>query len=757
MFTMKQTLKKVLVLLLCFLCMTSSLSAFAVTKEDDVASLLSAMSIISGYPDGELHLEKTVTRAEFCKIAIMASSYKNQVASGISVSPFSDVSYKHWAAPYIKLSLANGLVKGYPDSTFRPENTVLYEEAVTIFLGLLGYTATDFGYSWPYGQLGLADNIGLTEEVGATVGTPLTRREVMLLCYNLLTCHLKGGNNDYLESINYKLIEDVVLIATAKEDSSVPGGKVATSSGTYKIDKAFSSSHLGKTGNVILKNGDTLVSFIPYEQAGEEHVVYSLLSDAILVYDNGSVRQISVSDQTVCYKGTQKTTYNAVKSTLSMGDSVYVKRDANGNTEYISVREGNTVGPVVVKNALWYQELSIGQNVTVMRNGTKCTLDDVKVNDVAYFSPALNMVMVYTKKVTGIYEAASPNKDQPETVTISGVNYSLETAEAFNAFSSNGSYRYGDTVTVLLGKDGAIAGIAGNTSATSSMVGYFQSAGVKEYISQSGETYTNFYATVIAADGTPYTYATRRDYSGSDYLNQVVRVSITDGLGTVGLYQQDGISGTVNAAEKRLDRKYFADSVNILDVVLNDSAKTGAYTSVFLQRLDGVNLSASSVLYYDYDEDGKISDLILKDVTGDCWAYGVVTKAQSTNQGMSARGQYSYDIAGASGSISTSGMTYNVGSGQGAMFLTAGGRPDTIKGLTLLSGKVTSVSGGVLKTSGGEEYLISDKVVVYKKVSGDYTTIPLSELESGSYNISAYFDKLESQGGRVRVLIAVAN
>ena len=167
------------------------LSVSAVAGEQEIANLLASMSIMNGYPDGELRLEQSVTRAEFSKIAIAASPYKNQVASSLSISPFGDVSYKHWAAPYVKLAVSNSLVTGYPDSTFRPDQTVLLEEAVTVMLKLLGYTNDDFGYSWPYGQLGLAENIGLLDDMSATVGTPMSRRDVMLLTYNLLTCSPK--------------------------------------------------------------------------------------------------------------------------------------------------------------------------------------------------------------------------------------------------------------------------------------------------------------------------------------------------------------------------------------------------------------------------------------------------------------------------------------------------------------------------------------------------------------------------------------
>ena len=72
------------------------------------------------------------------------------------------MTYRHWAAPYVRVGVTNGIISGYPDATFRPEDTVLYEEAVTMMLRVLGYTNADFGVSWPSGQIGLADNLDMT-------------------------------------------------------------------------------------------------------------------------------------------------------------------------------------------------------------------------------------------------------------------------------------------------------------------------------------------------------------------------------------------------------------------------------------------------------------------------------------------------------------------------------------------------------------------------------------------------------------------
>ncbi len=730
-------------------------SVFAETSsEEEIAQLLSKLSIMNGYPDGELRLEQPVTRAEFSKVAIAASPYRNQVASGVSVSPFSDVKYTHWAAPYVKLAVAGGLVQGYPDSTFRPDKTVLMEEAVTICLRLLGYSDSDFGYSWPYGQVGLAQNIGLLEGISAQTGSNMLRKDVMLLAYNLLTCSPKGSTIDYLEAIDYKLVEDVILVATNEEDSSVLPGKVATSVGSYKIDDSFSHQHLGMRGDVVLKNGDTLVCFIPYSQSKEEYVIYSKLDSAVIAYQNGSMVQLDIGDSTTTYAGAKTTNFGAVKADLAMGDLISVKRDSRNNVEYVTVREGNVTGPVIVKNSAWHQELSVGTDITVLRDGVKCSSEDIKPYDVVYYSPELNMVLAYSKKVTGIYESATPNKDQLTAVTISGVTYKVESVEAFHALSSGGAYNYGDTVTVLLGKSGDIAGVAGPTAMESSLVGFFQSAGVKEYTTQSGDVYSNFFITIVDVEGNSFEYAAKRDYSDSVLLNQVVHVSLSGGEATVGAQKPLTLYGTVNAAARTVGSYRFAESVSILDVVPGDGTHNGGYASVFLQRLDGMTLNSSNVIYYKTNRAGEIEELILHDATGECYQYGIVTKAVNNNGGTRVSGSYTYDMAGKVGTLTTSGTVYNVSTGQVVQMLASGGKVQNLKAILKLSAPIKEVTNGALISTTGTVYTLSDRVVIYKKTSFDYTTIPLSELQTNDYYITAYYDKNIDRGGRIRVIVA---
>ena len=132
--------------LILILCVMFSLCSFTVNAQtDDYSkySILKELEIMVGDANGEMRWNDTVTRAEFTKVATMISSYRKSIALNQKTSPFSDVPYKHWAVGYIRAGVDNGIINGYPDSTFKPEKEVLYEEALTILLKILGYTDAD--------------------------------------------------------------------------------------------------------------------------------------------------------------------------------------------------------------------------------------------------------------------------------------------------------------------------------------------------------------------------------------------------------------------------------------------------------------------------------------------------------------------------------------------------------------------------------------------------------------------------------------
>ncbi|MBI5414935.1 S-layer homology domain-containing protein, partial [Candidatus Peregrinibacteria bacterium] len=92
---------------------------------------LECKGIVKGKKNGTFAPDTPITRSELTKIALLMGGYK---ANGDIFPPFDDIPSRHWAIPYISEAMRRKIVKGYEDGTFRPDANVTRAEAVKILL-----------------------------------------------------------------------------------------------------------------------------------------------------------------------------------------------------------------------------------------------------------------------------------------------------------------------------------------------------------------------------------------------------------------------------------------------------------------------------------------------------------------------------------------------------------------------------------------------------------------------------------------------
>lgn len=95
---------------------------------------LQKIHIISGYSDGTFKPMNPINRAEFLKIVIEAAYPKSALDAVHTDNSFSDVAQDSWYAKYVSIAVKDEIVSGYPDHTFKPENTINLSEAVKIIV-----------------------------------------------------------------------------------------------------------------------------------------------------------------------------------------------------------------------------------------------------------------------------------------------------------------------------------------------------------------------------------------------------------------------------------------------------------------------------------------------------------------------------------------------------------------------------------------------------------------------------------------------
>ena len=182
-------LKKVIALV-CVFALALSTVAFGATYTDvaedsayyEAVETLNKLEIVTGYEDGTYKPEDGVTRAEMAALIARIQGY-GETAKGAANTAFSDVPASHWASGYIANASGLGIINGYGDGTFGPEDPVLFEQAVKMIMATLGYTPyAEKNGGYPTGYLAAANRYDVSFNVAnAAVGTKANRGTVAQL------------------------------------------------------------------------------------------------------------------------------------------------------------------------------------------------------------------------------------------------------------------------------------------------------------------------------------------------------------------------------------------------------------------------------------------------------------------------------------------------------------------------------------------------------------------------------------------------
>lgn len=106
--------------------------------------------VVKGYDDGTYKPDNTINRAEFTKILVEAQ-FDETTIEACTTSAFSDVPLNTWFTNYICVAEQNEIVAGYPDGTYRPDQMVSFAEAAKIIVNAMKYSVgTDTVWYKPF-------------------------------------------------------------------------------------------------------------------------------------------------------------------------------------------------------------------------------------------------------------------------------------------------------------------------------------------------------------------------------------------------------------------------------------------------------------------------------------------------------------------------------------------------------------------------------------------------------------------------------
>ena len=341
-----RTLKKALCVVLCLvmmagLCVIGTSAAFTDADKinyKEAVDVLSGIGVINGMGDGTFAPQGTLTRAQACKIIVYL--LKEEDLKG--TCNFADCK-GHWAANEIAICEAKGIVAGYGNGNFGPDDPLTGAAFAKMLLCALGYNAVSEGMtgdSWELGVATLVKKVKLAEGIKGFDGTaPITREEACQLAFNAL----------FIEEVGY-----------ANGGTTITAGDVTITTG------ASAAQGLGEYLKYLFGLNDTTDDTAPDSYGHEavqqwkagKKVIYTEYQEADWTYANKTGAAVSAAKVKAAYAKEAGLKESAVKvlwddgsdfdATVYPGDTYEFAASADGKT--LTVIAGYCYVPALVKS-----------------------------------------------------------------------------------------------------------------------------------------------------------------------------------------------------------------------------------------------------------------------------------------------------------------------------------------------------------------------------------------------------------------------
>ena len=328
---MKRVLSLFLIIALCLSC-TVFAADFKDTEKHqnrEAIDIVNTLSVIEGYPSGMFGPNDTLTRAEAATMITRAVLQDRLV--GYSNFGFDDVPYSHWARNYISTAYAYGIVNGYGNNKFGPEDRVTNIQFATMVLNALGYKALNL--SWPQGVADCALALGIFNGVQMiSLSDYCTRANAAQMIYNALPLNMVSSRNGVVystkttlldvlgyEEVQPTLVEDGEHIGeflrTFKKDkkayisntyASEANTGIITTKGQVKVDNkvydvdwtkvyVFVNGTLVKNGNINIAADEKVKVVTLYSERDKKDIVCSIVYTKATTYIPGEVLPTDVA------------------------------------------------------------------------------------------------------------------------------------------------------------------------------------------------------------------------------------------------------------------------------------------------------------------------------------------------------------------------------------------------------------------------------------------------------------------------------
>lgn len=587
------------------------------SRVSQTAAVLDALGIMQGVGGSSFAPGKALTRAQFCKLAVTAMGVTD-VSPYASYTIFPDVKHSHWAAPYINAAVRHpelkekSIIRGYADGSFGPDKIVSYGEVCTMLLRMLGYKEEDVGPFWPADYIAQAQAIGLTDGVTITDARAAVKRgDAAVLLLNALNTDKKGEEGStLLDKVASSTVKDCILLETGKTHSGLAADAalfyedgVVDAESPRKTAGTLDSSMIGVYGTIVIGKGSSKVAVgvIPNGNKTETYEVVNAAADRI-VTTNGTLRP---DRKTKLYisRDYAMNEYENVWANLQSGDTLTLYYNEYGVLQLMAVLPKTTAGAAHSFVYGLATSRRIPAEYTIIKNGAKIDASKLKKYDVVTLDAANRQAIVSDTKLSGKYQTDSTTYSHPSQVKILGKDFevSSEAAATFKDMKLN------DYITLLFDADGNVAAAYPKKDVSAEMQGIVTKIGEGK-------------ATVTLTNGLTLRDIKIAENVKTDVMGRLVTVSQSgDGADLIRRTLSGKTAGNWSVAEGKLGSNAVSSKVRVYEEVLSGAP----LNAINVSDIDLTSVPASQIKYTVQDNAGTVTNIVLGDVTGESWIYGI--------------------------------------------------------------------------------------------------------------------------------------
>ncbi|WP_084134396.1 S-layer homology domain-containing protein [Paenibacillus harenae] len=311
------------------LVLPTAVPAFAATpsdavgvKEQSAIEELVALGVIQGYADGTFKPNNNITRAELAKIVVEATGGKNAAALMQNVKS----TFKDVKTNVWYTGYINvAATKGFIqgyNGNFRPSDNVKFEEVVAIITRAVGFQDKNLMGAWPYNVLVKAEDIGLFAKVTIEPGTLASRGVVAQIVNNGLNEQLVEWDADSERFVGQYDKDGNAVILISKLGTSTTEVVKGISISNNKI--TFASGQKTLASNYIITGGKKLGDLLGHSVS----VLYNNDDPKKVLAITDSQSEDSAQTGTLNAELTQASTRVTVKQGSTVLESVYIEPTA---------------------------------------------------------------------------------------------------------------------------------------------------------------------------------------------------------------------------------------------------------------------------------------------------------------------------------------------------------------------------------------------------------------------------------------------